>query len=282
MKRVKLTAKKIKKYEIFMQEEEKSKATIEKYIRDITQFYNFLPKDKMITGETTIAFKQYLLDRYQLTSVNSMLAAINNLCEFLQVPVCKVKRIRIQKRIMRDKNRELTKDDYKRLLTAAIENEKLHLLMQTICISGIRVSEIQFITVEAAIKGSAIIQNKGKIREIIISKAIKKKLLAYCKKQKIHHGAIFITRNGNPMDRSNIWKMMKALCKTAKVDKNKVFPHNLRHLFALTFYRLEKDLVRLADILGHTSIETTRGYTRTAGYSYERVFQKMGLTYSSP
>lgn len=282
MKKVKVTLQKIKNYESFMIEEEKSKATIEKYIRDITQFYDFLPNDKLLTVESTIAFKKYLLEHYKLSSVNSILAAINGLCIFLHVPSCKVKRIRIQKKLMKDKNRELTKHDYQRLLSAAAQNEKLHLLIQTICASGIRVSEIQFITVEAVRSGSAVIYNKGKMREILISKLVRKKLLTYCKKQNIQQGAIFITRNGKPMDRSNIWKMMKALCEIANVDKNKVFPHNLRHLFALTFYRIEKDLVRLADILGHTSIETTRGYTRTARFPYERVFQKMGLAIPIP
>lgn len=269
----------LKKYRDHLVGEERSKATIDKYIRDINGFYEFLPEDKIITKEMVISYKQTLTEKYKTASVNSMLVAINGLLVFLGMGNCKVKLHKLQKRIFNDDSQNLTKEEYRRLLKAAQlnNNEQLLILMQTICATGIRVSEHKFITIEALKNGKAIICNKGKIREIIFPKKLKRALLDFCKKRGIKSGAVFVTKNGNPLDRSNIWTMMKNLCEKANVDKSKVFPHNLRHLFAFSYYKIEKDLVRLADILGHSSIETTRIYTKTSIKKCQSVLNRMDL-----
>lgn len=207
-----------------------------------------------------------------------MLVAVNGLLAYMGLNDCKVKLQKIQKRIFHDEN-NLSKQEYQRLLAAAESksNEQLLMLMQTICATGIRVSEHKYVTVEALKQGSAVVKNKGKIREIIFPKKLRRSLLKYCKEHHIESGAVFITKHGNPLDRSNIWTMMKSLCDEAGVDKAKVFPHNLRHLFAYTFYGLEKDLVRLADILGHSSIETTRIYTKTGMKKCQSIMDRMDL-----
>lgn len=278
MKKVKLSMGVIKKFKSFLLEEERSQATIEKYTRDIKGFYEYLPEDKIISKEIVIAYKQSLADTYKPTSINSMLVAVNGLLAYMGLSDCKVKLQKIQKRIFHDEN-NLSKEEYKRLLAAADSksNEQLCMLMQTICATGIRVSEHKYVTVEALKQGSTTVKNKGKIREIIFPKKLRRSLLKYCKEHNINSGSIFISKHGNPLDRSNIWTMMKSLCDEAGVDKAKVFPHNLRHLFAYTFYGLEKDLVRLADILGHSSIETTRIYTKTGMKKCQSIMDRMDL-----
>ena len=278
MKRMKLSMGIIKKFIKHLSEEERSQATIEKYTRDIKGFYEYLPEDKVISKEIVIAYKQSLADTYKPTSINSMLVAVNGLLAYMGLNDCKVKLQKIQKRIFHDEN-NLSKQEYQRLLAAAESksNEQLLMLMQTICATGIRVSEHKYVTVEALKQGSAVVKNKGKIREIIFPKKLRRSLLKYCKEHHIESGAVFITKHGNPLDRSNIWTMMKSLCDEAGVDKAKVFPHNLRHLFAYTFYGLEKDLVRLADILGHSSIETTRIYTKTGMKKCQSIMDRMDL-----
>ena len=279
MKKNKISLKVIKHYETFLLEEERSQATIAKYMRDIHHFYTFLPKDKVITKEAVIAYKQSLSKLYKPASMNSMLTAINGLLAYMGLNHYKVKLQKIQKRIFHADENNLTKEEYQRLLDAAStqNNEKLLMLMQTICATGIRVSEHAYITVEALQKGYTSVNNKGKIREIIFPQKLRKSLLQYCKDNAIYSGAVFITKHGNPLDRSNIWSMMKRLCKAAGVKEEKVYPHNLRHLFAYTFYVIEKDLVRLADILGHTCIETTRIYTKTGLQQCRRIMDKMDL-----
>lgn len=278
MKKVKLNMGVIKQFIKHLSEEERSQATIEKYTRDIKGFYEYLPGDKIISKEIVIAYKQSLADIYKPTSINSMLVAVNGLLAYMGLNDCKVKLQKIQKRIFHDEN-NLSKQEYQRLLAAAESksNEQLLMLMQTICATGIRVSEHKYVTVEALKQGSAVVKNKGKIREIIFPKKLRRSLLKYCKEHHIDSGAVFITKHGNPLDRSNIWTMMKSLCDEAGVDKAKVFPHNLRHLFAYTFYGLEKDLVRLADILGHSSIETTRIYTKTGMKKCQSIMDRMDL-----
>lgn len=278
MKKVKLNMGVIKQFIKHLSEEERSQATIEKYTRDIKGFYEYLPGDKIISKEIVIAYKQSLVDTYKPTSINSMLVAVNGLLAYMGLNDCKVKLQKIQKRIFHDEN-NLSKQEYQRLLAAAESksNEQLLMLMQTICATGIRVSEHKYVTVEALKQGSAVVKNKGKIREIIFPKKLRRSLLKYCKEHHIDSGAVFITKHGNPLDRSNIWTMMKSLCDEAGVDKAKVFPHNLRHLFAYTFYGLEKDLVRLADILGHSSIETTRIYTKTGMKKCQSIMDRMDL-----
>jgi len=191
----------------------------------------------------------------------------------------RVKNLKIQKQVFASTDKELTKAEYDRLLQAAKQkkNERLYLLMQTICSTGIRVSEVRYVTVEAVARGIAGINCKGKCRQVFLPKQLCQILKQYIKDQKIKSGAVFVTKNGNPLDRSNIWSDMKKLCKAANVSEKKVFPHNLRHLFARTYYSLQKDIVRLADILGHSSVNTTRIYTMETGEMHRRQIQKLGL-----
>lgn len=275
-----LTLDEIENYRIFLIEEEKSEATIQKYIRDIKKFYMFLNKDKLLNKQKLIDYKNHLLESYKETSINSILISIHGFLKFIGFKECEVKLLKIQKKSFIENNKELTKDEYRRLLEAAHQkkNERLYMLLQTICTTGIRVSEHKYVTVEALKEKKAIINNKGKVRCIFFPKKLRKQLLDYCKANKIRSGSVFVTKSGKTLDRSNIWKDMKNLCDDANVDKTKVFPHNLRHLFAFTFYSVEKDLVRLADILGHSSIETTRIYTMTSMDECEKTFSKLELS----
>lgn len=270
----------LRRYKEYLYNEERSKATIEKYMRDVTLFYEYLKDgDKEITKEVLVTYKNRLSDKYMVSSINSMLASLNGLLEFMGLGNLKLKLHKVQRSVFNEEEKELTKNEYKRLLDTALKNgdERLYMLLQTICGTGIRVSEHRYITVESLNEGKAVVRNKGKVRVIFIPMELKKMLKDYCRKEKIMRGPVFITKYGRPMDRSNIWNAMKKLCKGAKVSEKKVFPHNLRHLFALTYYRLQKDVVRLADILGHASIETTRTYTMTTGRECQRSLSKMDL-----
>lgn len=274
----KITNELIKKFESYLINEEKSSATLEKYIRDVTAFQEWLGERKA-EKVLVMEYKQKLIENYAPASVNSMLSSINSFFEYAQWFECKVKSIKIQRQIFANKDKELTKSEYEKLLTAANKkaNKKLYMLMQTICSTGIRVSELQYISTDAVKKGKAVINCKGKMRVVILPKQLCRILSSYIKKQKILSGAIFVTGNGKPLDRSNIWKLMKSICESAGVSKDKVFPHNLRHLFARTYYSLEKDAVRLADILGHSSVNTTRIYTMETGEQHRIQIQKLGL-----
>ncbi|PNV64116.1 integrase [Clostridium sp. chh4-2] len=266
-------------FETYLTEEERSKATIEKYRRDIRAFYNWLPEGKEITKECMVKYKQMLSEKYKAASTNSMLVALNNLFSFLVWPECRVRLLKIQRKSFREMDKELNRNEYQRLVQAARsrKNERLDLLMQAICSTGIRVSEHQFITAEALKTGRVIIVNKGKERTVFLPPKLLDLLTRYCKKRGIISGPIFITKSGKPLNRSNIWSEMKRLCMAAKVSPEKVYPHNLRHLFALSFYQLEKDIVHLADILGHTSIETTRIYTLTSSMEQARKLNRLKL-----
>ncbi len=259
-------------------DEEKASATLEKYIRDIKAFYVWV-SGLEISKRTVLDYKEYLIGTFAPASVNSMLSSLNAFFQFNDWHELKVKMLKIQKRIFVQKDRELTKAEYVRLLKAAKEknNERLYLLMQTICSSGIRVSELKYVTVESLKSRSATINNKGKMRIVLLPAKLCSTLMEYAKRQKISSGSVFVTKTGNPLDRSTIWKMMKALCMRAQVSERKVFPHNLRHLFARTFYTLEKDIVRLADILGHSSVNTSRIYTMETGEIHRKKLQKLGL-----
>lgn len=274
-----LDLKTIRAFKKYLLDEERSKATIDKYIRDVSTFYRFLPNGKHITKEILISYKESLCEMYKVTSINSMLVAVNGLLNFMDLNEYCLKLLKVQKKTFYEEERGLTKDEYKRLLNSAYHcgNERLFMLLQTICGTGIRVSEHKFITVEALHQGIASVQNKGKLRTIFITKNLCNNLKMYCKKHNIESGPIFITKGGKPMDRSNIWGQMKRLCDMANVAQHKVFPHNLRHLFALTYYRLQKDVVRLADILGHSSIETTRIYTMISDKECLHSLAKMDL-----
>ena len=274
----KITKKLIKKFRRYLIEEEKAAATVEKYIRDINVFADWLG-DKALDKETVLTYKENLTKNYAPASVNSILASLNSFFTFNEWYHLRVKNLKIQRQIFVNKDKELTKAEYERLLTAAKSkgNEQLYFLMQTICATGIRVSELRYITVESLKAQKAQINLKGKMRVIIIPKELCKMLLQYSKDHKITTGSVFVSKNGKALDRSNIWKMMKALCESAGVSREKVFPHNLRHLFARTFYSLQKDIVRLADILGHSSVNTTRIYTMETGETHRRQIQKLGL-----
>jgi len=269
---------KIKQFEQYLCEEERSEHTIEKYMRDIHTFQIFLA-DRKLDKEVVIEYKRYIAERYKPASVNSMLAAIKSFFAFCGWLELMVKPLKIQKSMFAEPERELTRAEYNRLLAAAKSknNERLCLLMQTICATGIRVSELSFITVEAVKLGKAEIKCKGKCRTIFITPKLKGLLLPYARQNGIVTGHVFVSRNGLPLNRHRIWADMKALCADADVDATKVFPHNLRHLFARTFYSIEKDLNRLADILGHSSINTTRIYTMECGQGHMRILKKMPL-----
>lgn len=250
----------------WLKEEEKSQATIHKYLRDVRCFIKYLA-GREITKDLTIAYKEYLSERYAPSSANSMLAALNSFLSFLDLDCCHVKRIKIQRQIFAQEEKELSREEYRRLLNAA-KGTRLALILQTICGTGIRVSELQYITVDAVRQGKAVVNCKNKARVIFLPSPLQKSLKDYIKRSGIKTGAVFVSRNGNPLDRSNIWKEMKALCEKAKVPTGKVFPHNLRHLFARTFYSIDRDIVRLADLLGHSSINTTRIYTMETGVQH--------------
>lgn len=273
-----ITTTKIKKYREYLIEEEKSKNTIDKYMRDINAFTKWIA-ERDLCKSVILEYKEHLKLSYAAKSVNSILSSLNSFFEFCEWHNLKVKLLKIQKQIFANESKELTKDEYDRLLNAAISkgNEKLYLLMQTICATGIRVSELQFITVESLKKRKANIDLKGKMRMVIIPNDLCKTLLKYASEQKITTGSVFISKNGKPLNRSNIWKMMQSLCDDANVSKSKVFPHNLRHLFAKRYYSLHKDIVRLADILGHTSVNTTRIYTMETGDIHRKQIQELGL-----
>lgn len=269
----------MEKFSEKMWEDERSKATVEKYLRDIRTFITFAGEECMIDKDTVIAYKTYLLEKYAPASVNSMLAAINSFFKENGWYDCVVKAIKIQKEAFRSGKKELTREEYYRLLQAAKrkENRRLYMLIQTICSTGIRVSELEYITVEAVHTRRAVVSLKGKTRTVILPIELCRELKQYIKENNIKSGTIFVTRNGKPMNRSNIWKEMKELCKSAGVDREKVFPHNLRHLFACTYYQLNKDITHLADILGHSNINTTRIYTLVSGEEQEKQISMLGL-----
>ncbi len=277
MSEKKLSEKQIREYEEYLRREEKSPATIAKYLRDVRAFALFAGGEP-VTKERVIAYKQHLQEhRYQVGSVNSMLASLNSLFRFLDWTDCKVKNIRRQKPAYCAEEKELTKAEYLRLLEAAKKDPRLYLLLQTICGTGIRVSEVKYFTVEEVRRGEITIQCKNKTRTILIPGKLQGRLLRYAREQRIEKGTIFLGSTGKPLDRSRIWQLMKALCGKAGVAAGKVFPHNLRKLFARCFYELEKDIAKLADVLGHSSIDTTRIYIMTTGREHRRQIERLSL-----
>ena len=258
---------------------DRSPGTIEKYLHDASDFALWLGQ-RELTRETAVQWREFLLQQnYAPVTINSMLSAVNSLFKFLGRGDCRIRFLRVQRRAFREQSRELTRAEYQKLLDTAAEQgqERLGLLMETICATGIRVSEVRYITVEAAQRGRAEISLKGKIRTILLPAKLCRKLLKYARKQKTASGEIFLTRSGKPVSRRQIWREMKTLCAKAGVESSKVFPHNLRHLFAATFYKVCRDIVKLADILGHSSINTTRIYLMTTGMEHARQLEKLGL-----
>ena len=266
-------------FRAYLQDEERSEATVEKYLCEVTQFAAWL-NDTEVTKSAVAEWKEHLLTSgYEPSTVNGKLTALDRFFDFMGWPDCKVKHLKLQRRLFRDDSRELTKAEYERLIATAEEmgKERLSLLMEAICGTGIRVSEVQYLTIEAAQQGKVEIYLKGKVRTILIPGKLCKKLLKYAKKHKIASGEIFLTRGGKPLSRKQIWAEMKALCKKAGVAPSKVFPHNLRHLFARTFYRVCRDVAKLADVLGHSSIETTRIYLISTGAEHAKTLDMLRL-----
>ena len=274
----KITTEMKESFNDYLINEEKAAATINKYLHDVGKFQMWIGEQELCKT-AVLAYKSYLCERYAPASVNAALSSLNSFFNFMEWYDLRVKNLKIQKQIFAQADKELTKAEYDRLLQAAKQkkNERLYLLMQTICSTGIRVSEVRYVTVEAVSCGIAEINCKGKRRQVFLPKQLCQILKQYIKEQKIKSGAVFVTKNDNPLDRSNIWGDMKKLCKAANVSEKKVFPHNLRHLFARTYYSLQKDIVRLADILGHSNVNTTRIYTMETGEIHRRQIQKLGL-----
>ena len=273
-----LTAGMIEAFEKDLYEQERAPATVEKYVRDVRAFCEFA-KGEEVSKETVLDYKAELQQKYATGSVNSMLSSLGAFFAFCERRDLCVKRIKQQKNVFAAKEKELSRAEYQRLLNAALDkgNKRLYLLMQTVCACGIRVSEVQFITAEALKRGYADISCKGKRRRVYLPAELCRQLRGYIKERGITTGAVFITRNGKVLDRSNIWSDMKKLCRAAHVEESKVFPHNLRHLFARTYYSIHKDIVRLADILGHSAIDTTRIYTMESGEVHKRQINRLGL-----
>lgn len=273
-----ITAKMIAEFKEHLILEERSEITVEKYIRDVKAFAKYA-QNNAVTKETVIAYKKHLQENYAVRSVNSMLASINSLFAFLGWHDLKVKSLKLQQQVFCPEEKELTKAEYARLCRTAERkhNERLNLILQTICGTGIRVSELQYITVEAVKQGETVLNCKAKTRSVFIVKELKQKLLRYAAEQGIKSSMIFVTRTGKPISRTNIWREMKALCEEANVNPQKVFPHNLRHLFAKVFYGIEKDIAKLADILGHSSINTTRIYIISTGTGHRHRMENMRL-----
>ena len=279
MERKTVTKKEIRQFSDALAEEERSAGTIEKYVRDVRRFAVWLDGEE-VSRERAAAWRDGLLERgYAPVTINSMVAAVNQFFTFLGWEECKVKALKIQRRLFRDDRRELTREEYQRLLDAAhgLGRERLALLLETICATGIRVSEVKYITLEAAHAGRAEISLKGKLRTILLPGKLCRKLKKYARQQKTASGEIFLTRSGKSLSRRQIWAEMKRLCKAAGVAPSKVFPHNLRHLFARTFYKVCRDVVKLADVLGHSSIETTRIYLISTGSEHANILRKMHL-----
>ncbi len=274
-----ITEEKISRFKAWLLCEERSAATIEKYLRDIRMFAAWL-QSRSVSKDLTAAWKANLVEQGLAPStVNGKLAALHSFLGCMGWPDCRVRFLRIQRRVFRSKEKDLSRAEYERLLAAAERQHKLQLalLMESICGTGIRVSEVQCITVEAVQKGFAQISLKGKIRTILLPGKLCRKLKKFAKERKIQRGQLFVGTDGKPLSRCAIWAQMKRLCKAAGVEPGKVFPHNLRHLFARTYYKVCKDIVQLADVLGHSSIETTRIYLVSTGEEHARHLERLGL-----
>ena len=260
-------------------EEERSAGTVEKYLRDAGAFLEWLA-GAPVNREAVTGWKAHLVrSGYRPATINSMLAALNTFLRFIGLEDCRVRALRVQRRLFQSEERELSRQEYQRLLDTArtLGRDRLALVMETICAAGIRVSEVRYITAEAVREGRTEIALKGKIRTILLPGKLCRKLEKYARQKKITSGELFLTRSGRPMSRKQIWAEMKGVCRAAGVAPSKVFPHNLRHLFARCFYRVSRDVAKLADVLGHSSIETTRIYLVTSGAEHQRTLDRLGL-----
>ena len=256
---------------------ERSAATAAKYRREAEAFIRWLG-GRAVSQDLAVAYKARLSQERTAAGVNGAVAALNKFFDFLGLADCRLKAARVQRQTFRDSGKELSQAEYKRLLGAAGRRDRrLLLVMETICATGIRVSELRFFTLESVQAGKAVVTNKGKTRDVYLPGKLRRLLLDYARERKITAGPVFVTRGGKPLDRSNLWRAMKRLYALAGVAAKKVFPHNLRHLFARTYYALEKDVVRLADILGHSNINTTRLYTLDTGETHRRRLDRLQL-----
>ena len=273
-----ITQEQLDAFRAALENEEKSAATLDKYGRDARYFAQWLGSQPL-THQAALQYKNDLLTRFAASSVNSILAALNSFFRFIGREDCRVRQVRVQYQTYCPEDRELSVQEYAALVRTARQQGRVRiaLLLQTICATGIRVSELSAITVEAAHKGVAVVRCKGKLRRVLLPSRLQSKLLRYARRRRIAYGPVFVTRTGQPLDRSNIWREMKSLCRDAGVESGKVFPHNLRHLFARSFYRLERDLAKLADLLGHSSINTTRIYVRTTSAEHRKYLEQMQL-----
>ena len=278
MKRITLKPTDLKRFETYLVRNENSTATVEKYLRDVRVFLTFIEYGTF-DKQDVLRYKDWLIKTYKPTSANSMIGGLNTFLKFVGANGFTIKQFKIQREAYCSEEKELTRQEYYRLINTANSkrNQKLSLIIQTICSTGIRVSELKFITVEAVRVGEAVITLKGKTRKIFIIPELKNKLLRYIKQQNLYTGSVFLSKNGKPILRNNVWRDMKSLCEQAGVKRSKVFPHNLRHLFARTFYGIEKDIAKLADILGHSNVNTTRIYIVTTGAEHKKKMQNMRL-----
>ena len=274
-----ITAERLYAFEHYLQEEERSGATVEKYLREIRKFAAWLGGEAVTKAQVAQWKEALLSEAFRPATVNGKLTALDRFLQFAGWGDCRVRHLRLQRRLFRESSRELTRSEYERLVATAqtLGKERLALLLETICATGIRVSEVKYITLEAAAEGKAEISLKGKIRSILLPAKLSRKLLKYAQKQTIASGELFLTGSGNSLSRKQIWAEMKAVCRQAGVEPSKVFPHNLRHLFARTFYQVCRDVVRLADVLGHSSIETTRIYLLSTGMEHIRTLDRLQL-----
>lgn len=274
-----MTLSDIRRFAAELREQERSKATVEKYCRDLMAFYHWLSPEKQVDKARVMAYKEELVQSYAPASVNTKLAALRGFFQFQGWEGCHVRLLKLQRRVFSSREKELSKEEYGRLVAAAEGrgDQRMALALQIMASTGIRVSEMQYITVESAREGRAEVSLKGKIRVILLPGKLCRKLLKYAKREKIASGQLILTRSGRPMNRKEIWARMKSLCKAAGVAPEKVFPHNLRHLFARAFYKIKRDLAKLADLLGHSSIDTTRIYLMASGLEHQRDIERLGL-----
>ena len=269
----------INEFLLQLSEDEHSQATLEKYSHALRQFRAWLPENGKVTKMAVVAYKNELTERYAPASVNGVLSALNGLFKFMEWQECRVKPLHIQRRVFSSREKELSRAEYERLVAAAEKrgSERLSLLFQLLGSTGLRVSEVHAITLDAVRRGKAEIRMKGKVRAILLPAKLCRKLLKYARRQKIASGEIFLARSGRPLNRKEIWAQMKHICRAAQVDPQKVFPHNLRHLFARVFYAAQKDIAKLADLLGHSSIETTRIYLLSSGEEHQHALDQLRM-----
>lgn len=278
MEEIGITQQSIRAFREFLLENEKAPATVQKYVGEAEHLREFLAGEPL-TKKELLAYREHLQQQCGARTVNNKLSAVNAYLLFLGAEHCHVKQLRVQRQAFREERRELSEAEYRRLIAAARgrKDQRLYHVMLTICTTGIRVSELRFITAETLASGWTEIRLKGKSRVVLLPRELAQRLRQYAQARGIRSGPLFRTRTGMPLDRSNIWREMKTLCREAGVAPEKVFPHNLRHLFARSFYEQEKDLAHLADILGHSSIETTRIYVAVSTQVHEQMLQRMRL-----